>query len=322
MRSFKKWAAVFVIICIFVGGNELLTYLLYPYTYTRADMHHMITQEYEDLIVGTSHGKCGLDPQALAAVTGRKTLNVCQGGQYPVDSYYLVREAARHRKLSRVIYELDPGYWVTVPNQSADYVTFFHEMPWSRVKAEYLADKMLKGDFRNVVFPWYFYRKNVRNIGERVEQKRSRVYKEYITKPFQSEVQTFREDGFFARHRLETDKMEEDIPSLWQAPGPREDTMEAFDRLAEFCGKENIELVVVIMPIPGVTYEKYKEHYEAAESFLEKYMTDRNVDFHCYYQKKSADIPDALEEFADYDGHMYEETAVGFSRIFGEDITD
>lgn len=39
--------------------------------------------------------------------------------------------------------------------------------------------------------------------------------------------------------------------------------------------------------------------------------------FHGHSQRG---IPGKLEEFADYDGHMYKETAAKFSRIFGEEL--
>lgn len=320
MRNFKRCIWILLMLCLFLGINELLTYLLYPYTYTRADMHHLTEGEYETLIVGTSHGKCGLDPKILEETTGEKTINVCQGGQYPVDSYYLVREAARHRKLTRVIYELDAGYWVTVPNQSADYITFYHEMPWSYVKAEYFWDKMLDADFRTVLFPWYFYRKEFKRTGVLLEQKQSEVYKTYGVQPFDSQVQTYREDGFIERNPLSSDRQQEDSPSLWQEPGAREDARNAFDKMADFCEKEGIRLDVVITPVPWVTYEKYQEQYDAADVFFKEYLGLRKIPFYNYVNDRSEGIPGELEEFADYDGHMYEETAAGFSRVFGENL--
>ena len=33
--------------------------------------------------------------------------------------------------------------------QAADYITFYKEFPWSRVKLEYFKDKMLQADFRD-----------------------------------------------------------------------------------------------------------------------------------------------------------------------------
>lgn len=322
MRNFKRCTWFFLLLCLFLGINELLTYLLYPYTYTRADMHHLTEGEYETLIVGTSHGKCGLDPEVLAETTGERTINVCQGGQYPVDSYYLVREAARRRKLKRVIYELDAGYWVTVPSQSADFITFYHEMPWSYVKVEYFFDKILDADFRTVLFPWYFYRKRVMKIDTLWEEKQSDTYKNYDVEPFDSQVQTYRSDGFIERHQLSTDREQEDVPSLWQAPGAKKEAMKAFDKMADFCKKEGIELDVVITPVPWVTYEKYQEHYDVAAVFLKEYMEKQKIPFYNYVNDRSEGMPGELGDFADYDGHMYKETAADFSRIFGRDLKD
>ena len=320
MRNFKRILAVLLVAGLLAGLNEGLMYLLYPYTYTRADMHHIITDEYEVLLVGSSHGKCGLDPQVMAEVTGRKTLNVCQGGQYPVDSCHLVMEAARHQNIKRVIYELDPGYWVTEPNQSADYVTFYQEMPWSTVKLSYFADKMMKADFRTVLFPWYFYRNQIKRIPEFVHQKQSDVYKNYGIEPFASEVQTYREDGFIARHPLPSDRQQEDVPHLWQFSEPEKDSVEGFEKMVRFCKKEGIQLIVVTTPIPKATYEKYKSHYEAAEQYFTDYLEKLQVPYYCYLNTQESDIPQDLEEFADYDGHMYEEAAGRFSRIFAENM--
>ena len=49
-----------------------------------------------------------------------------------MDAYFLVKEAARNRKLSRVILEVDPGYWVTEPNQTADYAVFYQKWSFHR----------------------------------------------------------------------------------------------------------------------------------------------------------------------------------------------
>src|SRR5699024_601180 len=108
----------FLMLCVAVNG--FLNVCMIPYTYTRVDAHNLRTARYEEVFVGSSHGKCGLDPAVMQEVTGKISINVCQGGEYPVDAYFLVKEAARNRKLSRVILEVDPGYWVTEPNQTAD----------------------------------------------------------------------------------------------------------------------------------------------------------------------------------------------------------
>lgn len=322
MRNFKKWMIVLVFAAVFLGINEMLTYALYPYTYTRADLHHLETGDYEDVLVGTSHGKCGLDPQILEEVTGHKTVNVCQGGEYPLDVYYLVRESARHRKISRVIYELDPGYWAVQPNQTADYIAFYHEFPWSVVKLEYFKDKMLEADFRTTLFPWYLYRKQFKHIPRTLEQKRSEVYKNYGVEPFASEVQEYREDGFILRHHAPGDRAIQESPPLWRPEELKQDAIDAFEKLLKFCEENEIELDVVMMPIPQVTYEKYQPEYDAAIQYFTSFMDKREVPVFNYLDDMRPEIPRKPEMFGDYEGHMYKETAMDFSRFFAKELME
>jgi hypothetical protein len=320
MRNFKRCIYIIAALLCIIVVNEGLNYLLYPYTYSRADMHHLITQDYQDLLVGTSHGKCGLDPKALAEKTGHRTLNVCQGGEYPQDAYFLVREAARHRNISRVIYELDSGYWVSKPAQSPDYITFYHEMPNSVVKAEYFMSKIVKADFRTSMFPWYYYRKQITKIGDTIHQKNSRVYKEYGEEPFCTQVQTYRKDGFFARHPIESDKTQEDTPVLWNQKNLNKNQQSYFEKMVDFCGKKGIELVVVTTPVPKVTYEKYRSSYDGAVAYFTKYLKEKGVKYYNYINSKETEEIQDLAQFADYEGHMYEKTAEKFSHIFGEKL--
>ncbi|MBS6196421.1 MAG: hypothetical protein KH828_12690 [Clostridiales bacterium] len=320
MRNFKKWIWILLFAACVIGANEILNYMLYPYTYTRANLHQMAVRDYQDLVVGSSHGKCGLDPVTLEAKTDHKTLNACQGGEYPIDAYYLVKEASRYRKLSRVIYEVDPGYWVTKPNETADYVTFYHEMPWSLVKAEYFKDKMLECDFRTTLFPWYLYRKEIGRIGENVRQKQSDGYKNYSTEVFKTEVQEYREDGFIRRFPHPGDKGTEDVPVLWNPDELNKDAVEYFDKLAKFCKENGIELVTVMTPVPRETYEKYQTSYEEAAKYFQAVTEEKGIPFYDFLNGEEIGMSAGLERFADYEGHMYEETAVEFSGILGEEL--
>ena len=64
MRNFKKWMLPLLFVAVFVAINQLLNYVLYPYTYTRADVHHLAASEYEDVLVGTFLApKCGSGPR-------------------------------------------------------------------------------------------------------------------------------------------------------------------------------------------------------------------------------------------------------------------
>lgn len=164
-----------VILCI----NEILMLALKPYTCFRNDMHKLETNQYDDLFVGTSHGKAGINPEIVDKITGEKSLNLCLGGEEVQDSYYIIKEACRVNKPKKIIYELDPGYWVSAATLGPEYRTVYDEFPMSEVKVEYYLDKIWNVDFRTTLFPWYLYRKGIKGAGARFTSKFSHAYKNY-----------------------------------------------------------------------------------------------------------------------------------------------
>ena len=95
-----------VIICM----NQILILALKPCTNFRNDIHKLETNQYDDLFVGTSHGKAGINPEVVDKITGERSLNLCLGGEEVQDSYYIIKEACRVNKPKKIIYELDPKF--------------------------------------------------------------------------------------------------------------------------------------------------------------------------------------------------------------------
>ena len=47
-------------------------------------------EQFDDIILGTSHGKMDIDPEVMEEkITGRTGHNLCVGGEYGIDAYYL-----------------------------------------------------------------------------------------------------------------------------------------------------------------------------------------------------------------------------------------
>lgn len=72
MHSFKKILLLVVGILALVGINLGLNYGLIPYSYVRIMMHQIETQEYDTLLLGTSHGLNGISPKVIEEKQGRK----------------------------------------------------------------------------------------------------------------------------------------------------------------------------------------------------------------------------------------------------------
>ena len=82
MHNFKKGLKTFLVLVVCVALLAALDLSLYPCTFMRNDVHAVVTQQFDDIIVGTSHGKMDIDPEVMQEVTGRSGHNLCVGGEY------------------------------------------------------------------------------------------------------------------------------------------------------------------------------------------------------------------------------------------------
>lgn len=113
MHNFKKVLKTFLVLVVCVALLAALDLALYPCTFMRNDVHAVVTQQFDDIIVGTSHGKMDIDPEVMQEVTGRSGHNLCVGGEYGIDAYYLTKLIKEKQNPKRIIYEVDPGYFVS-----------------------------------------------------------------------------------------------------------------------------------------------------------------------------------------------------------------
>lgn len=320
MRNFKKYGIPIIIaalcICLF---NAAMNYALIPYSYVRIMMHDLQTESNDIVFLGTSHGLSGISPKVIEEKTGKKAINLCMGGEYPKDAYFLLKEAVRNHKPEEVVYELDPGYWCTEENQSGDFNRIYYEMPWSLVKLEYFAAKTLKSDFRTALFPWFYYRSRYSQMQSNIKLKQSSVYKNYGAEPFTNPGQSYG-DGFVKRNEVPGVKAPDGLV-FWDETLLKEEAVKYFEKMAALCKKEGINFTVITTPIPE---EALKEHpeYEKADAFFQKYMKEQGI---AYYNYNRAEYPIAgfdksLNAFTDYEGHMSWKQAEIFSRQLAEDL--
>ena len=93
MRIFKRIAVPILFLAILMGVNAIFNYLLIAYTFTRYKLHKIETEAFDDLILGSSHGATNIDPAYVSSVTGRSAFNAAQGEEFPVDSYFFLKDA-------------------------------------------------------------------------------------------------------------------------------------------------------------------------------------------------------------------------------------
>lgn len=322
MRNFKKVWIIIIFLVLCFGISSLFNFILVPYNYIRVDVHNLQTNKYDDLYIGTSHGKAGINPKVVDKVTGRKSTNLCLGGEYLEDSYFLVKEAARHHKPKRVIYEVDPGYWVTKPSQNTDYNLIYREFPMSTVKLEYYISKNLKADFRNTIFPWYTCRNQYTAIPSIIKTKLSNEYRNYGIKNFKAPNQSYEPEGFIHINPMEGVPKSKENLILWDKDRIYKGNLKYFDKLAKYCKKEEIELIAITTPIPSETLNEYKECYEDANTYFTKLMKKYDIQYYNFNYIEDSKIDRRLDAYNDYDGHMYGKTANEFSLVLGNYLNE
>ncbi|HAV27272.1 MAG TPA: hypothetical protein DCX23_02980 [Lachnospiraceae bacterium] len=318
-KNFIPAAVTAIFIAVVIVFNMVMNYLLIPYSFTRLKVHMLETMQFNNLILGSSHAGTNIDATHLAGLTGRTTFNAAQGEQFPVDSYYLLKDACIDQKPDRVIYEFDPTYWLTAQEIDSSYANMFYEMRPSKEKLQYFFDKMWKVDFRTWLSPWYFYRSQFGNIGANIYTKSTDNYKNYGVATFDSENQTVYGDGFIG---VKPGKWEDEITVReWNENMVQKDDEKFFIKMAELCRDEGIELVVVSTPIPAETYEAGRENFDLAYAHMTELSEKYDFRYMCYNtgELKQENLMDS-EKFADWDGHMYEDAAHEFTGVFAEDL--
>ena len=319
MRNFKIFISLLICIVILVV-NSKLTDFLYPNNEMRVVVHKIQTTDYDTLIIGNSHGQCGIDPTALEQFGGMHALNAASGNEFVIDAYYLVQLAAQSTDLKTVIYEIDSAYWMLDEAQNCELIKFYHEFSPSPLKFRYFVDKILKSDFRTVPFEWYLYRNYLGRIDSLSKSKSSDAYKNYTIEPFVSPVQMMQENGFIAIQRFEEDKPKADTSTVWHRENVKDKHVNNFKRLVDFCNKNDIQLVCVMTPIPEETFRKAEPYSSDSIAYFTELCKSCSVPFHSYLMDRRDGITHNIRDYNDYDGHMYADAAYSFSAVLAIDL--
>lgn len=107
---------------------------LYPCTFMRNDIHAVVNNQYDDIILGTSHGMTDIDPAVMEGITGRTGHNMCVGGEYVIDAYHIAKLIAEKQKPTRIIYEVDPGYLVSEKKKEITICYFIMNFHFLKLK--------------------------------------------------------------------------------------------------------------------------------------------------------------------------------------------
>lgn len=225
----------------------------------------------------------------------------------------------RNRKPEQIVFELDPGYFMTEKEPGNNYLLFYHEFPMSAAKVEYYKAAFLDKDFKTTFFQFYEYPLSY-ELGKMKDTVYQKMTGNYDVSYLKGEAQEYHENGFIERYPVNETDFTKGSPVTFYPEKVNPENMRYLDKLIQLCEENGIEFKAAVMPLPAVTLVEYQESYSRAWQYFSSYFTEKNVDFYNfnteYYDAYSHDIT----HYADYDGHMNGESAREFSKIFGNII--
>lgn len=316
MRSFKGKIKVAIAVLLVIAVLLGLDFVLYPCTFMRNDIHTVCTSPHQDIFLGTSHGKININPDTVGKITGRTGHNLCVGGEYGMDAYYLARLLLERQKPERIIYEVDPGYFVMEKESGNNYLLFYHEFPLSKAKLEYFGAAMLDQDFRSVLFPWYEYSLSyeISRIPDTVYQK---FHQNYDVSYLKGKAQEYHENGFIERYPVDVTKLKMGEPKLFRKQDVKQANMDYLKKLIALCKKEGIEFIAISTPVPEARLELYGENYDEAWDYFAGFFEGQDVRYLNFNTEYYDFFSHNLMHFTDFDGHMNSEGAEDYSEILG-----
>lgn len=323
MHSFKKSLSVLVIIAVLLAVLWGADYALYPCTFMRNDIHAISTNAYDDVFVGTSHGKMNIDPETMENITGRTGHNLCVGGEYPGDVLYMVKlMIERGYAPERIIYEVSPGYFVREKEEGNNYLLFFHEFPISLTKLEYFAAAVMKCDFRTMFFPWYEYELSY-EISHAKETLSRKISRDYSAESFATDSQKYHENGFIERYPVDIDDLYEELSEddfeEWYPDDIVEKNMEDLKKTIEVCRENGIEFVAITTPLSDEVLKECLESNIALNEYYSEFFEEEGVEYINFNFGEYYDISShELGSFTDLDGHMNGDAARDFSAVLAE----
>ena len=318
-KHLKRTVVIAAFLCVIMVINSFLNYLLIPFSYVAADCKNIYTNKYDTVFVGTSHGKCGINPEKYNESSGVKSVNLCLGGEYLSYTYYRVKDVCRKNSPDKIVYELDPTYWITDEHIGPDSTLLFYNMEWSSVKTEMYIDKLADKDFRLTFFPWYIFRKEYQQIKDNVSNKNTSEKKSCCYSMFKNHAQEYKDGGFVYRNPSNANDGWKGYVK-WDRRKLNPETVKYFKKLVKFCKKNDVELIVIRTPVPDETLEKFKDLYDDSNEYFTNLTKEYGVKFLDFTSIKIDGLCTDYLSFCDSEGHFNGENANIFSEKLAEYI--
>lgn len=321
MRKRKAFILAAVFVALAVAVNSLLNYLLVQPGLSRTIFYECRQNNNECVILGASHGSYGLSTEEIEKALGKTTLNMCMGGEYMCDAYYVLKYAVKHNSLKAVILDIDYQYLINHHDESILFNNIYNAYPNSPGKLGYFWAKMAREEYRGTFLRWTNYWQCYYMIDRTVAKKRSEAYKKYAADVVNmNPYDTYKGKGFI--YRSSDYKKSETSCLEWNAQKVDRDECNYIRKIAKLCKENQIQLIFTTVCQDPETIASQAEKFAGADRFIRALAEELNVPYLNFNSLKFNVFDRSAADFYDKEGHMYGETARRFSEIYGRAVQE
>ena len=283
--------------------------------------------EYNTLILGHSFAERGLDPEQLQLEEGDRAFNMCIGGAPFHNIYYQLRDLHEAHPLKRVFLDIYWPYW-TNSLYSANYIDFdfqLFRMMSPAARWEFAREELLYENYNKTCFPYKLDNhalENVKDLPRIAELKLDPRYRsgspEILLEMNDPETSRYMGNGFFYLTGY-ADQLEADYKFWHFEPADISDqALEDFDRIAEYCHENGIELYCVETAL--LPFRLQNENHGESHDYFAQFFASRDVHYVDMNYVKYELLPRDCRNYVDTDGHMNGEMAGRHSALLREII--
>lgn len=260
MHNIKKIAIRLVLIIVVVTVyDSIIDYLYRPYkdsvTYTMQD-RKKLEGTLETVFIGTSRVQRGISPEIMNEELGTVSFNMATSLQLMDGTYHLLSSVAEENPVETVFLGVAPELMLSDNDATRSKVLVYERMMDWKDRLSYLIDCCPMQEWPYITlystqvedyFDFDFVEKNV-------EFKQSEEYKTRKTGKIR-----YRNNGMYSLKKSTDDPQVtflEKKESIFQPSSVNKEKEEYFKKTIEYCKENNIEVVLVNMPISGNLIEE------------------------------------------------------------------
>ena len=310
-------AVIFLVIVLII--NKLLDFMLIQPGLARTVFYESSKGGYDIITLGASHGTYGIATQELGERLEGNTMNMCMGGEYFYDSYYVLRYALRNNTPKTVILDIDYQYLVNQHDESILFNQIYNAYPATPDKAGYFVTKMIKEEFRGSLLKWTNYWQCYYMIGTTIKKKLSDEYKTADPSLVNmNKYDTYMGKGFIYRNNEYKKSTTGGIK--WDESKVDKNQCKYINRIVNLCRRKGINIIFTTVPLDPDSIAQDTASYQAAHDYIVNLADDCGVSYYDFNLLSYAAFDRTTQDFYDREGHMYGETAQRFTKVYAEVI--